>query len=655
MKCRLGLCLFVLSVLVAHAQTVDDSFFLQRLYPILQAGNCRGCHVENGVATATRLHFPPDNASAEEIVAFGKGLAVLVDKSAPEKSMLFMKPTNRIVHTGGKLIPPGSQEESVLLRWITYLAANGAAMPHEPPAPQRAKAAAPAGIIRRLTHSQYNNTVRDLLGDQTFPASQFPPEDFVNGFKNQAEAQSIPPLLAEAYSNAAEKLAKNAFRAGDRNHLIPCSPKSAADADCRVKFLRDFGLKAFRRPLSDRELRRYEALFVEEARRNGQFLAGAQIVVEAMLQAPSFLFHVERGPEGKWEQYQTASRLSYFIWDTMPDAELFQAAAAGRLATSEQIERQARRMLEDARARQAVDEFTSQWLRFDRVWNTVKDRRTYQQYTPELGMAMTEETRRLIADAVWNDRNFMDVFTADYAFLNSDLADLYGVPKPAEEFGKVQFPPDSGRAGLVGEGTFLTLTSKPEETSPTARGLFVRENFLCQQVPNPPPGTNMNLPPLDESKPLTNKERLEMHRTNQVCKSCHSLIDPIGFGLEQYDGIGRFREKQELVFFPDREGEKRGKKPTKVQLSIDASGTIAGLPNSNFSSPKELGRVLANSTQCQDCVVKQLFRYAFGRQETPADRATIQKAAQRFRESQFRFRELIVALATSDQFRNERD
>ena len=282
----------------------QDRFFSTTLFPILQQKNCRGCHNDDGVASATRLHFPPDTATPDQIEHFGRSLALLGE-------LLLNKPTQRIPHTGGKLIPPGSKEEETLLQWVEYLKEHPYIVEAHPARPEPAT---PKSVIRRLTHSQYNNTVRDLLGDQTLPAAQFPQEDFVNGFKNQAEAQSVSPLLAEAYSAAAERLARNAFRGGDTNNLVPCKPASAADAACRDQFLRRFGLRAFRRPLSEGERRRYGALFDKEARSaGGDFLRGAQLVVEAMLQAPGFLYHTAQGP------YATASRLSYFLWDTMPD------------------------------------------------------------------------------------------------------------------------------------------------------------------------------------------------------------------------------------------------------------------------------------------------------------------------------------------------
>ncbi len=498
--------------------------------------------------------------------------------------------------------------------------------------------------MRRLTHSQYNHTVQGLLGDQTNPANQFPQEDFVNGFKNQTSAQSVPPLLAESYNAAAEKLARNAFRGGDVNHLVPCRPRAAEDSRCAAEFIRAFGLQAFRRPLTPTEVTRYAALFADTAKHTGKFLGGAQLVVEAMLQSPNFLFRAERG--GETRQYEIASRLSYFLWDTMPDAELFGAAARGELGTPESFEKQARRMLADPRARQSVDEFTAEWLRFDRLLNAVKDRRRYPQYSPELAQAMTEETRRMIDDAVWNDHDFMTIFSADYSFLNSDLAALYGVAAPTAEFARVNFPAGSDRAGIVGGATFLALTSKPNETSPTSRGVFVREQFLCQKVPDPPPGVNSNLPPVSEDKPQTNRERMAAHATQQPCAGCHQFIDPIGFGLEKFDAIGGRREKLELKFYNPHDDDDEQKVKT-ILLDLDTHGGLSGVPGAEFSSPKELGRILASRPECQECVVRQLFRYAWGRHELGADRPIIQAALMRFRDSQFRFKELMISLGSA--------
>jgi hypothetical protein len=619
---------------------IEPGFFGSYVYPIIQTAQCGKCHVAGGEAESTRVRVPAESASAEQIEAFGLRLAEVVDRARPEKSLLMNKPTNREEHTGGERIVPGSDEEKVWTRWVRYLATVD---------PERVRAAsalvesdvlATVHRLRRLTHSQYNHTVRDLLGDLSRVADRFPPEDFVHGFKNQAQVQNIPPVMVEMYAAAAEKLAENAFRTGNGQGLIPCLPSSATDERCRAEFVRQFGMKAFRRPLSDAEASRYEALFDRQARSTGEFSRGAQIVVEAMLQSPKFLFHQERGPSGEHRAYEMASRLSYFLWDTMPDEQLFRDAADGGLLMPDGLERAARRMLADPRARQALDEFFTQWLRLDRVLGAVKDSRQYPEFTPELAATMVEETRRLLAELVWNDRNFMDAFRADYGYLNSELAALYGVPAPATAFDRVAFPAESGRAGILGQAAFLASTGKPAETSPTARGIFVREHLLCQQVPNPPPGVNANLPEHDNVNPRTLRQRLAEHVSNPACASCHKFIDPIGLGLEAFDTIGRKRDKEVV-----------GSRTERVELEIDSCGCISGIPDSNFSSPRELGQILAKDPGCQRCVVKQLFRYAFGRLETYEDSDTIERSFEVFRDSGFRFQELIIALVKSSQFR----
>src|SRR5712691_396949 len=327
----------------AGGQALTSISFSRTLYPIFEAAQCRGCHTDDGVASATRLHFPEPNASPEEIEAFGITLAALVDRADPARSLLINKPTNRERHTGGVRIQPGSFDEEALVEWVRHLAG----LPEAVVAAARDRLAAGTAastsnqLLRRLTHSQYNNTVRDLLGDYSRPAYRFPPEDFVNGFKNQLRTQGMPPMLAEVYSAAAEKMALNAFRAGDVNALVPCKPTSARDVRCRDQFVQGFGLRAFRRPLSGVELRRYGALFTAQAAKTGKFLEGARIVVEAMLQSPKFLFHVEsrlRAAEASASDYEIASRLSYFLWDTMPDRRLIDAAGNGELRTAEGLE-----------------------------------------------------------------------------------------------------------------------------------------------------------------------------------------------------------------------------------------------------------------------------------------------------------------------------
>ncbi len=638
-----------LSVSASGENTVTDpSFFAEHLYPILEKAQCRMCHNDNGVASATRLQFPPEDANGQEVTTFGLRLKRLVNPTDPGQSLLFRKPTNRIQHTGGERIHPGSAEEKTLRAWVEYLAS---AKLNAEPSPVT-KRTAPV-VLRRLTHSQYNHTLRDLIGDQTHPADQFPSEDFDHGFTNQAEEQSVSPLLAEAYNRAAEKAARTAFIGGDTRGLIPCKPAGPADVECSVRFVREFGARAFRRPLDDSETRIYVKLFAAEAARNQSFIAGAQVVVEGMLQSPHFLFHLEGGPDGRLEAYRSASRLSYFLWDTMPDPALFEAAKSGELLTEAGIEKHARRLLADERARASFDEFLAQWLRFDRLRSAVRDRRLFPEFSDELVNNMSEEVRQLFEHLVWENGNFLDFFKADYAYVSTDLARLYGLQAPAREFAKVEFPADSERAGIVGTGLFLTLTSKPSETSPTERGLFVREHFLCQVVPPPPPGVNTNLPMNTNDQPLTNRQRLKMHLSSPTCAACHNLIDPVGFGLERFDAVGHYRPKQIVTIFPTLDELKTDKslKPRVHELDLDITASVRGIPNSEFASPKQLGRILAAAPNCRRCVVKQLFRYAMGRSETAADQHLIDATLDEFQRSQFNFQALILSIIKSEAFR----
>src|SRR3954469_3420375 len=272
---RVGLLLWACVLLPLRAQ---EGSFGSGLYQVMEKAACRSCHTADGVASTTRLHLPEADADPGKVEAFGKSLVNLIDRERPDASLLLNKPTNRVPHAGGERIKPGSQDEVILKAWIQRLTTlSGVELARALKYREEENAGtghvAPRTDLRRLTHSQFDHTVRDLLGDQTSPANQFPPEDFINGFRNQTQAQNLSPLLIESYSTAAERLARNAFRGGDTHGLIPCKPSAA----CAARFVREFGLKAFRRPLEDSEQKRYEALLNTEK----EFLKGAQLVVEA--------------------------------------------------------------------------------------------------------------------------------------------------------------------------------------------------------------------------------------------------------------------------------------------------------------------------------------------------------------------------------------
>ncbi len=594
---------------------------------IARAG-CRECHNPEGVASDTRFVLPEPGASDRQVREFAEDLLDLVDPADPERSRLIRKPTGRMDHAGGEKVVPGSADEVVLRAWVLRLArVHDIKAAAEVLGSGGQPAVAGRAAFRRLSAAQYDNTVRDLLGDVTGPARHLPPEDFVDGFKNQVVAQGSSPILIEAYNTAAQQVADNAVRAikaGDPQRRLPCKPSARGKTAtvCRDRFVRELGRRAFRRPLSPAEVARYTAL----AAREKDVPEGARVVIETMLQSPSFLYLRETQDPGL-RPYARASRLAYFLWNTMPDETLLGAAARGELDAPEDVERTARTMLESPKAIRAVDEFVTQWLRFDRVLSAFKDRRAFPQFSREVAVAMAEETRRLVEDLVWNDRSFLGLFTADYTFANPELAALYGLPAPDGEFAKVRYTPGSERTGVFGHGAFLAGTSKPLETSPTARGLFVRERLLCQKVPAPPPGVSMNLPPLAGEKPMTNRGRMARHLTTESCAGCHRLVDTIGYGFERFDAIGRRQEE------------------TAGELDLDTSGSILGVANSEFSSPEQIGAILAASVPAQECVAKQVFRYATGRLEGPGDRPIIERAFEEWKRAGFRFKELLVSIA----------
>lgn len=630
----------------SSAATKPD--FVNGLYPRLESHNCRACHNASGVASETRLHFPEAGAPNELVERFGATLFALVNRGEPAASLLLTKPTNRLQHTGGPLIAIGSDDERLLEDWVEHLASLPISNTRGDPGVER-RAPEP---IRRLTHAQYDNSVRDLLGDRTKPSRNFPPEDYVNGYTNQALSQAITPALAEAYSRAAENLARTAFRYGDESGLIPCDPSEPADRNCAAAFVQEFGMRAYRRPLESPETASLTELLVNWAARERSFEAGASMVVEAVLQSPEFLFLTPREEESPLKRFEIISRLAYALWDSAPDDELFDLARRGELDREAAIEGLARRMLARPAARDAFDRFFAQWMRFDRLRDSVKDRGRYRNYSSEVADSMAEESRRLFRHLVWNDIDFREFFTADYTFVDDFLTEIYNLPTPDSPFGLTRYPDGSPRGGILGHGTFLVQTGKPINTSPTERGLFVREHFLCQTIPPPPPGVDASLPPLSlGGRPMTARQTMTaLHAAEDSCASCHKLVDPIGFGFEHFDTIGAYRQSEPVRIEPTPQQERQGMEAETHELPIDSTGYIAGIAESTFRSPREAGRVLAGSPACQKCVVKQLFRYLYGRHETKQDADLIDRAYNRYRESGYLFRELILALVASPEF-----
>jgi hypothetical protein len=497
--------------------------------------------------------------------------------------------------------------------------------------------------IRRLTRFEYNNTVRDLLGDTTNPADVLPPEEEVAGFNNQAAALTSSDLLIEQYMKVAEDVGARAVL--DMGALLPaCDPGLDGSDTCALSFIQDFGRRAFRRPLSQTEIERLKGVFdwaVNDADL-GRFEDGIQVVIEATLQSPSFLYRPELGGETPIEgdvvpftSWEMATKLSYMLWNTMPDPILFAAAEADELQTKEQIAAQATRMLEDDRARDLIRNFHTQWLLLSHLDSVTKDTSVYPAFNGSLRPLWTEEIHAFVEQVILEgDGSLQALLTANYSFMNEELASFYGddvldsVTGP--EFRQVQLDPDR-RAGFLTSAGLMATHANVNQSSPVFRGKFVREQLMCNTLPLPPNDLVIEPPELDPNK--TTKEQFEEIGANPACAGCHTLMNPIGFIFEHYDGVGQWRDQQ------------NGK-------DIDAIGEVVQTDDidGDYDGAIELASALAGSTQVQECVSSQWFRFAYNRTVTQEDSCSVEQLNDVFRSSNFNIRALLVALTQTNAF-----
>ena len=494
--------------------------------------------------------------------------------------------------------------------------------------------------IRRMTRFEYNNAVRDLLGDATRPADTFVAEEEALGFNNQATALGVTQLLAEQYMDASEGIAERA--AEDWKKVLPCDPVKTGEDTCASRFIATFGQKAFRRPLAQAESDRLQQLYAW-GKQKYDFSTGLQLVIQAALQSPRFLYRVEMGmPDPVKDQadvteldsWEVASRLSFLIWSSIPDDELFAAAESNALQDPAAIERQARRMLEDPRARDAVASFHAQWLGLSRIETLDKDAKVYPTYTPALRPLWERETLSFLDHVVFDDAkgDVKTMLTAPYSMMNADLAAFYGVKGPkGEGFEQVSLDPKQ-RAGLLTQASLLAVNAKPNQSSPVHRGKFVRERLLCQ--PLPPPPNNVNIQPPDVDPKATTRQKFAQHSSDPYCAGCHKLMDPIGFGFESYDGIGQFRT-------------------TDHALPVDATGELTRTRDSDgkFDGAIELAARLGDSAEVRECVATQWFRFGYGHGEEKADACAMNQLQDAFRAADYNVKELLVALTRTDAFR----
>jgi hypothetical protein len=490
--------------------------------------------------------------------------------------------------------------------------------------------------LPRLTSAQYRNVITDLFGaDVAVPeleADQRPYSFSIIG----ASTTTVSEHGVDLYSQAAFKIARSVFSDTTRREkLVGCTPATPLDDVCLAQFLQQLGARAWRRPVTADELARYSAL--ADAVGREQPWSALEYVTAAILQSPSFLYRIELGePDAEkpgWRRYgayEMASRLSFLLRNSLPDSELFAAAASGELATLAGVQKQVTRLLDATEATETMlRALYAEYLDLpllDKV-----EFPTSADPNKTLATSMKNEVLDLVSRIGLRESGDMrTLFNTRSTSVNTDLANLYGVSAPSGSSATpIELAADGPRAGILTTGALLTLNNRPNRTSPTIRGLFVRQRLLCGSVPPPPPG----IPPImedDTGPPKTIREKLEKHRSNPTCAACHKFMDPIGLGMEDFDQYGRFRSSYD------------------TGQAVDSGGDVDG---KTFSGARQLGELLAQDPRVTACLVKQIYRYGSARLEAASEEATLKELDDGFAAHGYQLRPLLLELTASDGFR----
>jgi len=495
--------------------------------------------------------------------------------------------------------------------------------------------------MTRLNRAEYDNTVRDLLAETSHVVLSTLPADFGDGaFDNNAAALNIDPALAAQFAGLAETLAEKAVAANSpgRAMLFVCSAQTDA---CARQIGDTFAARAWRRPLLTGESDRLFGLYSQTRTAGFSFEQGIQELVTGALASPNFLFRPELDatPDAPTQHplsgNELASRLSYFLWSSMPDAALTTAAASGALVSGMGLSEQVKRMWQDPKADAFKSRFPGLWLRtLDIGIAKQPASEVYPDYDAALETAFETETSRFMADFVSGDVNFLDFIDAKFSYVNQRLARFYGLSGNfGDAFTRVDLTGNSQRGGILTQGSFLTLTSAPERTSPVMRGQWVLARLLAAPPPPPP----ANIPAIEEqpnTAGTTMRQRMSAHVKNPACASCHDLMDPIGFGLENYDGIGSYRT-------------------TDNGAPVDASGELgANLP---FNGALALEGVLKKDPRVPRAVTRYLAGYALGRELGPSDECLVGSLSQAFQSDDHgRFSALVARVSQLDEMQQRR-
>ena len=495
--------------------------------------------------------------------------------------------------------------------------------------------------LRLLLARHYQNAIRDLLGAPAAAVAAPPVDTAINGFEAIAAAQvALTDSAVDLYEKSARAVATEAMKDPVRiAGLLGCQPTGPDDAACHRSFVTTFGRLIWRRPLTSEEIDRYTAVAQDGALQLGDFNAGVEAAIFTFLQSPYFLYQVEVGepdpvdPEERGlTSIEMATRLSFFLLDTTPTAELLTIAENGGLDSPEAVRAVAEVMVEAPGARLALGNFYAEVLRLRTIESLAKDPATFPTFSPDLATAMRQETLALIDDIAFTaDADFRDFLDAPYTFANGPLAFHYGlIPDPAQlgdTWQRFDLPVDGKRGGILGQAAFLASYAHVSSSSPTLRGKFVREILMCQGMPAPPPDVVTELPEGAEYK--TMRERLQQHMTDPACSGCHKLMDPIGLGLENFDGVGAFRLIENGVM-------------------LDTSETIEGL--GDFDGARQLGALLRDSPEVTRCLVRNLFRHATGHLELATEKSALVAIDDGFAAAGYRMKDLLVDLVSSPAF-----
>lgn len=510
--------------------------------------------------------------------------------------------------------------------------------------------------LRRLTVRQYINSLEDLFPGQSFSELQtlLPADPQSHGFENTARLQIPSAALIEGYQRGALQVTRTVFANGDAFETATglAVPGSAAEANVAAELvIRDMGRRIFRRPVRDEDIERYGQVFAASFENTGalqdDFLVAISLTVSAMLQSPNFVYLLEEGidpdnaapgelvPLGA---YEVASRLSYFLWDSMPDDALLDAAQADALSSADEIEAQVRRMLELPRGRAAVVNLHRQWLGFDDVLLEMKDPSTYPLWSEQTLLDAHTQMERFVEHNFFEGEGTLQgLLTSTEVPVSPALAELMGTSAPGGEWEILELDPAQRRGVLTLPG-FLAGHSHPVNPSPVLRGQFVRERVLCAPVP-PPPADIDPTPPEDGGEAETNRERYNIFLDNPSCAACHILLHGVGYPFEIYDSVGAFRTMD------------AGK-------TVDASGVLAGVPGleeTDVSDALGMMDVIAEADATQACAANQFFRGGFGRPPEPeADACMTDDMVSALQDSGGDLHELMVSLARSTDFRFRR-